>query len=737
MLKKTYIFYFLVSICITTTSFAQSKTDSLSVILGSINDPQSKIEYLNTEANKSGIQDTTKTFTLLRKSIEIGKKRKDYSSIGDSYRKIGNIYYDLGLGKQMKSNYSTSYEFYILSNDSLGLAKITNNLGTYYNEWVNDYDKALLYFEKSFKLKKILGVNNKTLSTTSYNLGTVHLNLSSYIKSLNYYFETLELLYPLEDKKTISIVNNQIGKVYLRIQEYDLAKKFIDVAIKINLEIYQKSSLADNYLLLGKMYNSLNNRDSALFYLKESEKIYSKDLNKLGLGHVYTNYINIYLKTNEFNKIFKYAFTAKDLFLESGSVYELATIYNYLGIAYYKNNNFEKAKINLDKSFVLSNKYNFTEISKDHYYYKSKISYSERNFKQAYVLFQTYSELKDSIFGLRKIQIASDLEDKYAINKKEIELSLLSQEKQKIELESDRNKTVAGYLKIVIILVLVVLSLLFYLYYSNRRLNDRLEELVEERTKELKESNKLLVNSKKNEEDVSRMKSDLLKNISESLKTPIFEIQNLVSILKDENEENYELYEQLELITNSSFRLNAIINSITELYKIEDKKAIKKESNFELNELISDIIESYKNQAETRDLALSISDNNEIVFLTQDRDSISNAINHLMKTVLDYATKGVVEATVKKNYDNTTICIYASNFSINKKLFNQDLSINNSSIKNNSKQLDRMFVSFFVIKKIIEKIDGNILWVEDNNGDGIKFTISFPILSMKTSNSYT
>jgi signal transduction histidine kinase len=710
---------------IVSPSYAQVNSDSLDIILSEYKTPKDKVNFLNEKSKEFWKSDTTKAFTYIDRAIKIGKNNNLYSSLGDSYRYIGNIYHNLGFGKQTKSSYFNSYEYYTLSEDSLGLAKITNNLGSYYDQWPNDYDRALLYFQKSLRLKKSLKIDEKSIATTYYNLGSAHLHLSNYIKSLKFFFKSLEILERTKEYDRVADIQNRIAKVYLDLKEQNKVIKYLKLSVELNREVGNEIQLANDYLLYGALYVSLNKLDSALVKLKESEVIYSNYVDLLGLGRVYNSYIDIYIIKEDFDNVFKYAHLAEEIFNKSGSIYDLSLIHSNLGVAYYKTGDYNKSLEYLTKSNKISSQYGFLEISMKNYLYLGEINYVKHKYKEAYQFFIDYTALKDSTFNIKKAKIASEMEDKYAINKKEIELDLLSQEKQKIEFERDRNKTVSNYLKLIIILVLIVLSLIFYLYYSNKRLNDRLEELVEERTKELKESNKLLANSKKNEEDVSRIKSDLLKNISESLKTPITEIQSLVKILKGENEENDELYEQLELITNSTFRLTAIISSITELYNIEDKRKVARSDEFELDGLISGIINSHQNQAEARDLNLVLETGQNAIWFRQDMELISNAVDHLLKTVVDYANKGEVVIRLTQNQSSKNIEIYSSHFNINQKVFNNDLSTNTSSINSDNKQLDRMFISLFVTKKMIEKMEGKIYWESANKGEGIRFIMNF------------
>lgn len=705
-----------------TNGYSQSKSDSLDIVLSNYKSTQDKVNYLNETARKFSYTDSSFAFLCLRKAISISAQGKLYNNLGDSYRYIGNIYNHYGFGNSTRDSYTNSYEYYTLSNDSIGLAKISNNLGVYYYQWPNDYRKSLLFLEKSLELKKLLKVEQKTISYTYFNLGNVHLLLNNYIKSLKFFFKSLEIIEKEKDYNRIADIQNHIAQVYLDLGEYTKAQKYLNLSKGLKSKVTDIVEIGNNHLLYSNLYISLNKLDSAIVELRKAENIFNEKNSLLGIGKVYNNYIDIYTKQDKFERVFVYANLAKDVFLKSGSTYDLAKTYFNLGIVHYKRTDFKKSREFLNKSQQISLKYGFLEIIVKNYEYLAKLDYNEKRYQSAYSNFINYSDIKDSIFNVKKTQIASEIEDKYAINKKEIELELLSQEKQKVEIERDRNKTTSNYLMLIIVLVLIVLSLLFYLYYSNRRLNETLEELVQERTKELKKTNRLLANSKKNEEDVSRIKSDLLKNISESLKAPIAEIQSLVNILKSENEDNDELYEQFELITSSTVRLNSIIKSVTELYILEEKRKTHTSEEFEFDSLIADVIDNYKTQAESREIDINIESSTPI-FFHHNIELVSNALDHLFKTIVDYSNKGKINVKLSQNENEKTIEMCSSNFNINKKIFNNDLSTNVDSSTN---QIDRMFINLYVTKKMIDKMGGKIHWESSNSGEGIRFVMLFP-----------
>ena len=696
-------------------------SDSLSFILNKFNSPKEKIFFLN-KTTPTFYTDTSYSFLCLNKAIIIGEQNKLNSSLGDTYRQLGNIYNYHSIGYKTKECYITAYEYYTLANDSVGLAKITNNLGIYYYKWVNNYSKAELYLEKSLDLKLKLNINIESIGSTYYNLGLVHLYKDDYVESLKYLLLTLEIFEKKNSSKKIADIQNRIAQVYLKLDDIDRAKKHLKISRLISVKYNNKVELADNHLIFAKMYFDANKIDSALFELKSAEIIYKNENYLLGLGRVYNSYVNIFIEQKKFDKVFVYTSLAEDVFTKTGSIYDLALTYNRLGAAYFKTGKLKEGRDYFNKSQLICNKYRFLDLTVKNYLYLAEIEYKFKKYKNAYSYFVVYTDLRDSLYSINKSKIASEIEDKYIVHKKEIELQLLTKEKQKVEIERDKNKATSNYLMLIIILVLIVLSLLYYLYYSNKQLNDTLENLVDERTKELKKANRLLTNSKKNEEDVSRIKSDLLKNISESLKVPISEIQSLLKILKSENEDNDELYEQLELITSSTNRLNSVIKSVTELYFLEENR-ISVNTEFELDKLVVKISEKYIATALNRDINIKVYDSVSPIFFNRDIELISNAFDHLLKTVVDYANKGKIQISIKQDENYSTIDICSSNFNINKKVFKNDLSTN---INSSANQIDRMFVNLYVTKKMINKMGGCIHWESSNNGEGIKFEIKFP-----------
>ena len=702
------------------SSNAEVQLDSLDVSLSEYSTPQEKIDYLDSKAKDFMYSDTSASLVYWRKAIGIGIKYKLYKELGTSYKNIGNLYFNINDSKNTKKNYTQAYEYFVLSNDSLGIAKMNNNMGIYYARWEKNYVKSLSFLERSLEVKKAMGVDGILLSRTYFNISESYLELGSYVKSLRNLFKGLEQIeeeeYPLKYAEAYNIIAN----VYFRMEDYDMAEKYLSLSRVINEREGSDIQLADNNILSGKIYIIDEDYDKALVELKSAEEKFAVSHRTLDLGMVYSQYMLVYLDRSKYKEVFEYSKLAEKIFIRYDDQYNLSKVYSILGETYFKKNRTALSILYFRRSNRISVANKYLEVSFNNFNFLGEIHHGRKEYKRAYSSFIRSSNLRDSIFSVSKTRIVSEAEDRFLNAKKDLELGYVSEQKSMVERDRDASYKEANYLKILVALALVILVLIFYLYYSNKKLNDELEDLVQERTKDLKKSNELLINSKKNEEDTSRVKSVLLKNISELLKSPILEINNLIQILKSENEDNDEVYTQLELISNRSFRLSSILDSITNLYNIEGGKEKRVEGEFDLKELVKGVVDLYKDKAESRGLKLLLGEMTSLSIL-HDMNLVHNSIDHLLKTVVDYANKGDVVLSIFEKEGRSIVEVDSSNFNINKNIFNGDLTTKSEA----KYDIDKMFVNLYIVKKMISKQGGDVLWESTNNGEGIKFTLSF------------
>jgi len=155
-----------------------------------------------------------------------------------TYYTKSRIELDLGKYDLAYNSSQKALKIYLERSDSTGLAQIYNVIGVYHY-FENNLDSTLLYYEKSYDLKKRLDFNNEEKAVSAYNIAMVYEDTGRHDEAMKLYLETEKYLLPKKEELTfLSDVYIGIAHIYKYKQDFDQAEKYADKAMDIGLKTY-------------------------------------------------------------------------------------------------------------------------------------------------------------------------------------------------------------------------------------------------------------------------------------------------------------------------------------------------------------------------------------------------------------------------------------------------------------------------------------------------------------------
>ena len=316
----------------------------------------------------------------------------------ETYYTKSRIEMELGEYDQAFISSRKSFQIYLKKRDSIGIAKVYNLFGVGYY-YKNQIDSTLLYYQKSFDLKKRLNFDNQELAVSAYNLAMVYEDTGLLDEAMELYLSAEKYL--LKNKDFYSFLSDVyigIAHIYKYKQDFNQAEKFADRAMDIGLKSYGEfnPNMTFVYTSYANILISEKKYKEAIELLTKGLKIREKTY---GFNHKWSceSYIHVadaYVLDEQFDQAEKYFRKAIDIGKSTQSILYLAEAKTSLAKMYCDENiKNEEVEMLLKESLkTFKNIYgNKSDIIADVFYYLAKNA-KNRNDKKVFFsyLVQTY-----------------------------------------------------------------------------------------------------------------------------------------------------------------------------------------------------------------------------------------------------------------------------------------------------------------------------------------------------------
>jgi len=200
----------------------------------------------------------------------------------------------------------------------------------------------------------------------------------------------------------------------------------------------------------------------------------------------------------------------------------------------------------------------------------------------------------------------------------------------------------------VALLALILYGLVRLRLRALRRHAAMLEEVVRERTAELRESEQRALAA-------SRAKSAFLANMSHELRTPLNGVLGFAQLMSRREKRDAEDQQSLAVIMSSGEHLLGLINNVLSLSKIEAGRITLEESQFDLRSVVRDVENVLRLRAEEKRLRLTTTSEGLPHAVIGDEMRVRQILLNLVGNAVKFTESGEVRVNVTWSNDRARV----------------------------------------------------------------------------------
>lgn len=540
--------------------------------------------------------------------------------------------------------------------------------------------------------------------------------------------KALQLALENENDKYTSEAYGALGIGYRNQGDTIEVRKNFELSHKYALKSNDLKCLANSYNNLASLYYTDEKKAYLSFkYANKAIEIYKEMNDTLGLQYLYNNQAIFLEQQKRYDEMLVYLdLLRSDMFKETNY---LKCNNDLLRSSYYTSRfDYKKADSLILGVIKLCKKVNIPVRLQDGYDEYSKSLERQHRYKEAYKYRLLYEEVlksnneKKAAAEYDRIAAAFQV-DQVKKDLQKSEADILIQE------EIVRTKTLFNYILIgVSFIALLGLFFVYQLSKKRKQLNKALQ---------LKNSQFLIEKTKS--EKLARAKSDFFSTITHELRTPLYGVIGLSTILLENNKDK-DNQEDLKSLKFSADYLLTLVNDVLQINKIESNNAKDEQIDFNPGKLLEKIVSTFEYMRKQNKNVINIHLPSNLPYtISGNATRLSQILMNLIGNANKFTENGVIDITIitKKINDNIATLGFSvkdtgEGIADNKKdhifeefkqgdsysdnyqgtglglpIVKRLLNLSNSDIRLNSKLGEGSEFSFDLDFKIIEKVDKN------------------------------
>ncbi len=259
--------------------------------------------------------------------------------------------------------------------------------------------------------------------------------------------------------------------------------------------------------------------------------------------------------------------------------------------------------------------------------------------------------------------------------------------------------------------------------------NLELEAIVDKRTNEVRRQKDILEEQAKKLLELDRLKSNFFANISHEFRTPLTLIMGQIESLLGSSPAEFTR-KKLKTALSNSKQLQALINRLLELSKLESGEFKMKVSYTELNSFLRKILSAFESLTERQNIKLEFRRHSDDIFIYIDREKIEEVFNNLISNAIKFTPEnGTIAMRITPDENKSGyINIIVSDTGIGLKqedlnhIFDRFYQVDSSQ----TREYEGTGIGLAIVKELV-RLHKGVISVKSEEGKGTEFCIQLTL----------
>ena len=255
--------------------------------------------------------------------------------------------------------------------------------------------------------------------------------------------------------------------------------------------------------------------------------------------------------------------------------------------------------------------------------------------------------------------------------------------------------------------------------------------LYDEQHRELEKARRLLTAENAALEQINRLKTEFLGNVSHELKTPLTVMSGYAQTTKQLAEgpgelDGAEVSRRMRLISSEAERLSLMVGQVLDVARMEEGRMVMEPVPCYIDEIVHAAVETHYPMLNKNQNRLDIRIESGLPAVHADPARISQVVVNLISNAVRFTANGLITVSAWREADDIAVCIADTGVGIDSEQLPHVFERYHSKPKSGGGQDTGTGLGLYICKHIIEQHSGRI-WLESEKDRGTSAFFTLPV----------